>query len=126
MIKTAEDVELAIKSCSYPPKGIRGWSPRAAIGYGLDDVNEYVKTVDRKIWKLIQIETKEAYDNIDELLKNTDVDVFILGPCDFSGAFGCLPDYKCAKVMGQDRHSLQEGKKRRPEDRRLHRSLRLR
>lgn len=99
MIYTKEDVELAIKSCCYPPKGIRGWSPRAAVRYGLDDTDEYVKTINDKIWKLIQIETKAAYENIDDLLANTDVDMFILGPCDFSGAFGHLPNFMHPEVM---------------------------
>lgn len=99
MIYTREDVELAIASCCYPPKGIRGFSPRAAVRYGIDSVEEYVKNINDKVWKLIQIETKAAYENIDDLLENTDVDMFIMGPCDFSGAFGHLPDFKHTEVM---------------------------
>ncbi len=99
MIFTKEDVELAVKACCYPPKGIRGFSPRAAVRYGIDDANEYVDTINDRIWKLVQIETKAAYENIDELLANTDVDMFIMGPCDFSGAFGHLPRFTDPEVM---------------------------
>lgn len=99
MIFTKEDVELAVKACCYPPRGIRGFSPRAAVRYGLDDTGEYVKTINDKIWKLIQIETRAAYENIDTLLENTDVDVFVIGPCDFSGAFGHLPEFTHPEVM---------------------------
>lgn len=99
MISTPEEVRLAVEACCYPPKGIRGFSPRAAVRYGLDDIDEYVGAINDKIWKLVQIETRMAYENIDLFLENTDVDVFIMGPCDFSGAFGHLPDYYHPEVM---------------------------
>ena len=99
MIRTPEDARLAVASCCYPPKGIRGFSPRAAVRYGLDDNTKYVNTINDQIWKMIQIETREAYENLDILLENQDVDVYVLGPCDFSGAFGHLPDYRHPEVM---------------------------
>ncbi len=113
MIFTKEDVELAVSACSYPPKGIRGFSPRAAVRYGLDDVNDYVDTINDKIWKLIQIETQAAYENIDELLANTDVDMFIMGPCDFSGAFGHLPNFTHPEVMEKIDYVFDKVKKAR-------------
>mgnify|MGYP002627275019 CR=1 FL=1 len=106
MIKTRADVDLAIASCEYPPKGIRGFSPRAAVRYGLDDVQAYVDTAGSRIWKLIQIETKEAYANLDDILGNPDADVFIIGPTDSSGAFGHLPDYKHPDVLPHIREAV--------------------
>lgn len=99
MIRTRADVDLAVASCCYPPKGIRGFSPKAAVRYGLDDVQQYVQTSGDKIWKLVQIETAEAYENLDDILGNPDVDVFVIGPADFSGAFGHLPDYRHPDVL---------------------------
>lgn len=43
LIKTVEDAELAVKSCKYPPNGIRGFGPRRAMKYGLIDKFEYIK-----------------------------------------------------------------------------------
>ena len=99
MIRTREDVDLAVASCYYPPRGIRGFSPKRAARNGMDDMAKYVETSGDEIWKLIQIETKEAYENLDEILGNTDVDVFIIGPADSSGAFGHLPNYRHPDVM---------------------------
>ena len=99
MIRSREDVELAIASCQYPPEGIWGFGPRAAIRYGLDDLHVYIKSANRSIWKLIQIETAAAYEHLDELLTVPGVDAFIIGPCDFSGAFGHLPDFCHPDVM---------------------------
>jgi len=99
MIRTREDVDLAVASCYYPPRGIRGFSPKRATRNGMDDMADYVANSGDRIWKLIQIETKEAYENLDEILGNRDVDVFIIGPADSSGAFGHLPNYRHPEVM---------------------------
>ena len=90
LIKTVEDVERAIASCTYPPKGTRGFCPRRIINYGMDDMQEYLATVDERLWKIIQIETKEALDNFEEIIKNPDVNAFIIGPCDLSASLGHL------------------------------------
>ncbi len=99
MIRTRADVDLAIASCYYPPRGIRGFSPRRAVRYGLDDTAVYVERSGDEVCKLIQIETKEAYENLDEILGNPDVDIFIIGPADSSGAFGHLPNYRHSEVL---------------------------
>lgn len=99
MIRTRDDVDLAVASCNYPPKGIRGFSPKGAVHFGLDDVQEYIATAGEKIWKLIQIETKEAYENLEDILGNPDVDAFIIGPADSSGAFGHLANYRHPEVL---------------------------
>lgn len=90
MISNAADIKRAVASCRYPPEGIRGFSPRAAVRYGLDDVQEYIHERSRKIWVICQIETMDAYKNLDELLACEGVDAFIVGPADFSGQFGKL------------------------------------
>lgn len=99
MIRTKADADLAVASCTYPPEGIRGFFPRAAIRYGLDDALEYTKAAGKKIWKLIQIETREAYENIEEILENDQIDAFIIGPMDSSGAFGHLTDVTHPEVL---------------------------
>jgi 2-dehydro-3-deoxyglucarate aldolase/4-hydroxy-2-oxoheptanedioate aldolase len=90
MINTAGDLKQAIAACRYPPEGIRGFSPRAALRYGLDDVQEYIHEKSPKVWVICQIETMQAYKNLDELLACEGVDAFIIGPADFSGQFGKL------------------------------------
>ena len=43
MVKSAKEVEELIKMTLYPPLGNRGFGPLRAIGYGADDVIEYVE-----------------------------------------------------------------------------------
>ena len=34
LIRTVKDAKLAVQSCRYPPKGIRGFGPNRAINFG--------------------------------------------------------------------------------------------
>lgn len=101
MIRTRADVDLAVASCYYPPQGVRGFSPKGATHYGIDDMAEYIRTAGDRIWKLVQIETMEAFENLDDILGNPLVDVFIIGPMDFSGACGHLGDYRHPDVSAR-------------------------
>lgn len=90
MINTGEDALNAVKYCLYPPEGMRGFGPRRAIRFGLDSVADYISSNSKEIIKLIQIETKKAVENIDDIANTPGVDILVLGPCDLSGAFGKL------------------------------------
>ena len=90
MVQTVEDAQNAVKSCLYPPDGVRGFGPRRAIRFGLDSLDEYIDAESRKILKLIQIETRAAVDNIDGIASLPGVDILVLGPMDLSGAYGKL------------------------------------
>ena len=90
MIETAADAERAVKSCLYPPEGIRGFGPRRAVRYGLDSLDDYIKVESKQILKLIQIETRAAVDNIDAIARIPGVDILVLGPMDLSAAYGKL------------------------------------
>ena len=99
MSKTADDVRLAVASCMYPPKGIRGWCPRRINDYGLEPTDHYLDTVDERIMKIVQIETKEAVENLDEILTVDGVDAFIIGPCDLSASLGHIMDHTHPEVV---------------------------
>ncbi len=90
MIKTAEDARRAVSACLYPPDGIRGFGPRRATRFGLDNTMEYIQSDSKKIFKLLQIETREAVENIEEIARVPGVDVLVIGPMDLSGAYNKL------------------------------------
>ncbi len=94
-VNTAEQAEQAVKSCLYPPKGIRGYNPRRAENYGLMDKMEYIEKSGDMVWKIIQIEHIEAVRNLDEILKVEGIDAIVVGPSDLSGSIG---------LMGQTAH----------------------
>ena len=99
MIRTREDVELAVSSCLYPPEGIRGFSPKRPLRYGLDPALPYINGRAKDVWKIIQIETREAYEHLDEICADPRVDAYLIGPADSSGAFGHLTEYRHPDVL---------------------------
>jgi len=110
MIKTEEDAEYAVKSCMYPPYGWRGFGPRRSTQFGKYNTQEYITSTHRKIVKLIQIETKEAVDNIDKIAAIPEVGVIVIGPMDLSGAFGKLAQTKDPEIQKVYRYVAQHGR----------------
>lgn len=88
MINTAEEAETAMKSCLYPPYGIRGYGPIRAVSYGQEDSDEYIQKKSMEICRCIQIETETAVKNLPEIVKNPYIDAYIFGPCDLSASIG--------------------------------------
>lgn len=91
MVSTPEELDFAMKSTLYPPLGNRGFGPIRAVDYAIMDQEEYIHhiTVEKMI-RLVQIETKSAVDNLEEMCRNEWVDGFIIGPCDLSASIGLL------------------------------------
>lgn len=90
MVNTAEEADYLMKLCLYPPLGNRGFGPRRAIRYGLDNVQEYIDHSSKEICRFIQIESETAVKNLPEIVKNTYIDGYIFGPNDLSGSIGEL------------------------------------
>jgi 2-keto-3-deoxy-L-rhamnonate aldolase RhmA len=61
----------------------------AAVKYHpLGKLAEYVAVANETTLIAVQLEDREAMDNIDELLKVEDIDVFFIGPSDLSQSMG--------------------------------------
>lgn len=110
MIKTPEDAEYACKSCMYPPYGVRGFGPRRSTQFGQYNTADYIGEKHKNIVKLIQIETREAVDNIDRIASLPDVGVIVIGPMDLSGAFGRLAQTKDPEIQDVYRYVAERGR----------------
>lgn len=87
-IRSVEDAKLAVASCEYPPRGIRGYGPLRALDYGAIAQTDFVDTVYRSMWRVIQIEHVDAVECLEELAELDGIDAFIVGPNDLSGSLG--------------------------------------
>lgn len=85
MIYTAKDTEQFVSACQYPPSGIRSFGPVRAQLYGGSD---YFKTANDDIQKFAMIETKEAYENLEEIAEVPGLSGIYLGPFDLSLSLG--------------------------------------
>ncbi len=101
-VETVEQVERIIRFSRYPPLGQRGFSRLAAhLNYtDIDvDVAAYVEHANNNLVNIIQIETRQAVENIEALIAVPGVDGVILGMDDLSLSLG---------VAGDTRHPLAE------------------
>ncbi len=84
MVNTREDAVRAVKSCTYPPAGIRGCGPKRPWVFDPD----YMDNADQEVMVIPQIETREAVENADEIFSVPGVDVGFVGPFDLSISMG--------------------------------------
>jgi len=90
MINTKNECENFVSYCNYPPRGLRSFGPmRAQLVYGSD----YHDNANDQIISLAMIETKEAVENIDEILSVPNLTGVYIGPGDMSSSYGLKPQF---------------------------------
>lgn len=89
-IHSVEEAKAAIAACTYPPKGIRGWGPNRAVNYGLIPSEKYLSESEDRIFKILQVESKDCVDCLDEIAQLEGLDCLCVGPMDLSGSLGKL------------------------------------
>ena len=90
MVNSVEEAQRAIDTCIYPPEGKRGFGPCRAVRYGLDNTQEYIDSKSKELCRFLQVETKDAVENMEEVCRIPYVDGFVIGPMDLSGSVGAL------------------------------------
>lgn len=96
MVNTLEDAKKAVDLSKYilsendKRKQFRGMSSTSrAAGYGITiDKKRHRETSNQEIMLIVQFEDKDAFDNIDEILKLKEIDVVFIGAADLSQSFG--------------------------------------
>lgn len=99
MVCTKADAEIAIRSTLYPPKGIRGFGPRRANGYGMQDTREYLDESEDTLFRIVQIEHIDAVNNLEDILSVDGIDLPLVGPNDLSASIGHLGDTRHPDVI---------------------------
>ncbi|BFO08113.1 hypothetical protein GGER_06230 [Serratia rubidaea] len=69
MIQNAEQAREAVRATRYPPHGIRGVGSALARASRWNRVPNYLHDADAQMCVLVQIETREAVSNLDEILQ---------------------------------------------------------
>jgi 2-keto-3-deoxy-L-rhamnonate aldolase RhmA len=99
-IRTVEEVWGVVSDCRYPPVGTRGFGPRVPSRYGRVPAAEVAAAANRLLFVSVQIETREAYEALDAIVKVPGLDALVIGPWDLSGAIGTLGDVESPVVLG--------------------------
>ena len=90
MVSNREQAEKFVQACLYPPKGYRSFGPTRGFMYGGHD---YVDHANEEILKLAMIETKEALQELDKIMKTPGLDGIYIGPADLSLSIGEKPGF---------------------------------
>jgi len=109
-VQTAEEARAAVAATRYPPAGVRGITGSGrASRYGR--VKDYLKNASREICVLVQVETKSALDQIENIASVEGVDGVFIGPNDLSASFGHIGNWGHAEVQAALKSAVQRLKK---------------
>jgi 4-hydroxy-2-oxoheptanedioate aldolase len=84
LVNSAEDARAAAYAMRFPPHGGRSFGPFGCASYGPD----YADWIDDQLFLAVQIESKEAVGNVDEILAVEGVDGCWIGPNDLGRSMG--------------------------------------
>ena len=88
-IRTREDVENVVKWCRYQPLGERGMGlSRQHTFFQGGDALDSMQRLNEEILIALQIEHKDAVENLPDLLAVPGIDAAFVGPADLSASFG--------------------------------------
>jgi 2-keto-3-deoxy-L-rhamnonate aldolase RhmA len=99
-INTASAAARVVASAKYPPVGARSVGIARAHRYG-ERFSEYLAAANGATSVIVQVEHRDAVENIDDIVSVTGIDGIFIGPYDLSGSLGCIgevsnPDVQAA------------------------------
>lgn len=89
-VRSAEEVRQVVSDCRYPPLGRRGYGPRVPSNYGRDGGDDFVRRANSEVFVAVMMETREALDEVDDIVSIAGLDSVVVGPMDLSGSLGLL------------------------------------
>ncbi|WP_407495889.1 HpcH/HpaI aldolase family protein [Pseudooceanicola sp. MF1-13] len=98
MVNSAEDARAAVAAVTYPPMGIRGVSGMTRAT-GFASIKGYHKAARDEIALIVQVETLEAVDAIEEICAVPGVDALFVGPADLAAALGHVGEASHPEVI---------------------------
>lgn len=94
LLRSVQDCKDFVAACKFPPKGGRGFGSvfpleafRTEKGVPPNPL-EYLTQANDTILTIVQIETKEALDNVEEIAAIDGLDVLFIGPFDLGNNIG--------------------------------------
>lgn len=102
-VQSADEAKSAVAAMRYPPEGIRGVSGvTRATRFGR--VEGYARRAHEELCLLVQIETQEALDRLEQIAAVEGVDGVFIGPADLAASLGHVgePGHPRIKAIIED------------------------
>ncbi|MEM7461468.1 MAG: HpcH/HpaI aldolase/citrate lyase family protein [Pseudomonadota bacterium] len=97
-VQNAEEAAAAVRAVRYPPDGIRGvGGTTRATSYGR--VREYTARANAEICLLVQVETADALEKLEEIASVDGIDGVFVGPADLAASLGYLGNFNAEPVQ---------------------------
>jgi 4-hydroxy-2-oxoheptanedioate aldolase len=97
-VQTADEARAAVAAIRYPPEGIRGVaSATRATRFGR--VKGYMARAHEELCLLVQVETGEALERLEEIAAVEGVDAVFIGPNDLAASLGHVGDMAHPEVV---------------------------
>ena len=98
-VQNAVEAKAAVAATRYPPAGIRGVAASTrATRFGR--VPDYGKRAHEQLCLLVQVETRDALDQLEEIANVAGVDGIFIGPGDLAASLGHVGETSHPEVLG--------------------------
>jgi 4-hydroxy-2-oxoheptanedioate aldolase len=97
-VSTVEEARAAVSYTRYPPQGVRGVAGTTrASRFGR--VKDYARRAHEELCVLVQVETQQGLDNLEDIAAVEGVDGVFIGPADLHASLGHLGEIANPKIM---------------------------
>lgn len=90
MVDSASQAQELVSAMHYPPRGIRGMGAAVARASAFNTIEDYSQTAADGLCLLVQVETRAAIADLDNILKVDGIDGIFIGPADLAADMGYL------------------------------------
>ena len=105
MVDTADQAAELVQAVRYPPHGVRGMGSGLGRSSRWGRLTDYVPAAVDNICLLVQIETRQALQNVEAIAATPGVDGVLFGPADLAADLG----YPEQRSHPEVTRSIQEG-----------------
>jgi 4-hydroxy-2-oxoheptanedioate aldolase len=92
MVNTREEAQCAVECAKYPPLGVRSIGGAfGPYGFGITDWSSYARAANDETMVIVQIESAQALQNLDDILSVPGIDVAFVGPNDLHAHLKLAP-----------------------------------
>ncbi len=109
---SADDARSVVRDAKFYPVGLRGLDGvEANARYGLMGVKEYMEWANRETFVVVQIEDREAVEDIEAIAAVEGIDILFIGPGDLSQSYGCPGDIHHPDIQNTYKRVAQAAEK---------------